>query len=290
LANNDKLPVSDRPRVQKAIQKYEEWLNRLSLVNGDYQDVVTQMVTITDEYKRSIELDLIFDSQDDFLYRQKGQIKVDNTVLEEFLPILVTKALAQELNNYNTLLFGPTTCFSGIWFESSIKNASLGGGIKIRGKDHDFSISRKIYIQTSYQPDFIEPITLEANLAYISAECKTNLDKTMFQEASATAVDVKTTIPGAKYYLLCEWLDMTPISTSTTAIDEIIILRKAKRVSSDLRSRFNTHQGRVENRDFYSRYLQSHPLSPESFLRFTNHIKNLLEESTEDDALRRGYF
>lgn len=247
LANNDKLPAYDRPRVQNAIQRYEEWLNRLSLVGGDYQDIVTQMVTITDEYKRYIELELIFDSQEDFLYRQKGQIKVDNAVLEEFLPILVTKALEQELNNYNTLLFGPTNCFSGIWFESSIKNASLGGGIKVRGKDHDFAISRKIYIQTSYNPDFIEPATLEMNLAYISAECKTNLDKTMFQEASATAVDVKTSIPGAKYYLLCEWLDMTPINTSTTAIDEIIILRKAKRMSSDMRSRFNTYQGRTQN-------------------------------------------
>lgn len=57
----------------------------------------------------------------------------------------------------------------------------------------------------------------------------------MFQEAAATALDVKTAVPVAKYYLLCEWLDMTPISTATTAIDEVIILRKARRLASDIR-------------------------------------------------------
>ena len=53
----------------------------------------------------------------------------------------------------------------------------------------------------------------------------------MFQEAAATALDIKTAIPGAAYYLLCEWLDMTPISTSTTAVDEIIILTQSEEAS-----------------------------------------------------------
>lgn len=48
----------------------------------------------------------------------------------------------------------------------------------------------------------------ETHIAYVAAECKTNLDKTMFQEAAATALDVKSAVPGANYYLLCEWLDI----------------------------------------------------------------------------------
>lgn len=84
-------------------------------------------------------------------------------------------------------------------------------------------------MKASYRHDF-EPedtLTLSANLGYVLAELKTNLDKTMFQEASATAHDVKQAVPGAKYYLLCDFLDMTPISTATTDIDEILITRKA---------------------------------------------------------------
>lgn len=64
------------------------------------------------------------------------------------------------------------------------------------------------------------------------AELKTNLDKTMFQEASATAHDVKQAVPDAKYYLLCDFFDMTPISTATTDIDDILITRKAKHLSA----------------------------------------------------------
>jgi hypothetical protein len=47
----------------------------------------------------------------------------------------------------------------------------------------------------------------------VVSECKTNLDKTMFQGACATAHDVKSSVSGARYYLLAEWLDMTPVST-----------------------------------------------------------------------------
>lgn len=34
-------------------------------------------------------LDLIFDNLSDFLYRQKGQLKLDNSIIEEFLPWLL---------------------------------------------------------------------------------------------------------------------------------------------------------------------------------------------------------
>lgn len=243
LVQNEKLPAEDRPRVERAIARYETWLQQLKAVRGTYQEIVASQISLLDDYKRYIEVDLVFDSDNDFLYRQKGQVKLDNTIIEEFLPILVTTALADQLQGYD-LSFGPTTCFSGIRFESSITHRQPGGGMHLREKDHDFAICRHLFIQTSHQPDFQESITAETHIAYVVAECKTNLDKTMFQEAAATALDVKTAVPGAAYYLLCEWLDMTPISTSTTAIDEIIILRKAKRLSSNIRGQFNTATGR----------------------------------------------
>jgi len=112
----------------------------------------------------------------------------------------------------------------------------------------------------------------------------------MFQEAAATALDVKTAIPGAAYYLLCEWLDMTPISTSTTAIDEIIILRKAKRLPSNIRGQFNTAAGRRQNRAVFTEYLEANPFLAETFSRFLDYIRKLVSADTEDDVLTRGYF
>ncbi len=110
-------------------------------------------------------------------------------------------------------------------------------------------------------------------MAFVVAECKTNLDKTMFQEATATAHDVKTSVPGAKYFLLCEWLDMTPISTAPTDIDEVIILRKAKRLSSNKRKDFSTYEGRQANRDEYKNFLESNLIQYEMILRFLTHTR-----------------
>jgi len=247
------------------------------------------MVSLLNDYKLYIDVDLIFDSNQDFLYRQKGQLKLDNTILEEFLPILVTTVLVNQLQDYD-LLFGPMTCLSGIQFKSEIVDDQPGGGMRVGEKNQFFAISRKLFIRTSHHPDFQKAVTRETHIAYVAAECKTNLDKTMFQEAAATALDVKIVVPAAKYYLLCEWLDMTPINTSTTAIDEILILRKAKRLSSNVRQAFNTAKGRRQNREFFVEYLKSNPLSVETFSRFLTHIHNLISDDAEDDVLNRGYF
>jgi len=289
LILNEKLPTEDQPRVRQAIECYERWLQELRDVRGTYSEAIAHMVSLLNAYKRSIEVDLVFDSNKDFLYRQKGQLKLDSTIIEEFLPVLVTIALENRLQGYE-LSFGPTTCFSGIRFESSITSPRLGGGMRLRKKDHDFAISRKLFIQTSHQPDFRENVTMETYIAYVATECKTNLDKTMFQEAAATALDVKTAVPGAKYYLLCEWLDMTPINTGITAIDEIIILRKGKRLSANIRGRFNTAAGRQTNRATFMAHLESHPFSVETFARFLDHIQKMIDKDEEDNVLARGYF
>ncbi len=63
---------------------------------------------------------------------------------------------------------------------------------------------KKLFLKSSHNSNFTNSITEETYLAYVAAECKTNLDKTMFQEASATAHDLKIAVVGAKYYLVCE--------------------------------------------------------------------------------------
>ena len=160
----------------------------------------------------------------------------------------------------------------------------------IRSKDQDFAISRKLFLRASHRSSFKEAVTEETNIAYIAAEIKTNLDKTMFQEAAATALDVKSVVPGARYYLLCEWLDMTPISTTTTAIDEVIVLRKNKRLSSSVRSEFASAGGRKRGRESYLEYLTNNPFSVDTFSRFLSHVRTLVANDAEENVLSRGYF
>jgi Bpu10I restriction endonuclease len=290
LLENGKLPKNEKFRVQEAIEKYKSWIDELKSSEGDLT-VVPQMVSLLTSYKRYIDLDLIFDSEDDFLYRQKGQLKLDNSIIEEFLPILVTTVFRESLKNKN-LSFGPTQCFSALRFESTLRSSPVGGGMSVRSKDQDFAISRKIFIKASHDKNFSESVSNEANIAYVTAECKTNLDKTMFQEGAATALDVKTSVPGAKYFLLCEWLDMSPISSSLTAIDEILILRKAKRLSSNVRSAFSTVEGRKRSREEFGQYLDTYPFSLDVFLRFLGEIGRLIghDDLDETDVLSKGYF
>jgi hypothetical protein len=289
LLSNAKLPGTDKPRVEEAFHYYESWRAALLNLEGTFEDKISQAVKLLNDYRLYLDLDVIFDSPNDFLYRQKGQLKLDNTVIEEFLPIVITGILQEDFAALN-LEFGPNTCFSSIYFTSSLAAPEPGGGLTIRQKDQDFVISRPVYIQASHTHDFREVITGRTNLAYVAVECKTNLDKTMFQEAAATALDLKTSVPSAKYYVLCEWLDMTPISSSVTAIDEIIILRKAKRLPSSIRGQFNTIHGRRENRSTYEHHLRSNPFGMDTLARFINHVRRLLGETSEDEVLKRGHF
>ena len=74
LLGNRKLPAGDRPGVHTAIERYEVWIEELGRIEGAGEHLVEPMVEALNRYKLSIDLDLIFDSKDDFLYRQKGQL------------------------------------------------------------------------------------------------------------------------------------------------------------------------------------------------------------------------
>ena len=290
---NEKLPAVDIPRVEAAIVRYGQWITALKAVTGTPQQRIHGMVALLNEYRLYIDLDLVFDSPQDFLYRQKGQLKLDNSVIEEFLPQLVQPAVLPEIEGHEVVV-GPTTCFSSIYFSTSLEVPVVGGGLEIRAKNQDFAISKKLFLKASHDPAFTGPatVTKETHIGFVVSECKTNLDKTMFQEACATAHDVKTAVSGARYYPLCEWLDMTPLSTAPTDIDEIILLRKAKRINSNVRAKYATFAGRQANRTNYSKYLTDNPFRVEVFERFVNHIRGILrnEAPVESDVLVRGYF
>jgi Bpu10I restriction endonuclease len=293
LLQNDKVPSTDKPRIQTAIDRYKKWTTALRSVKGTPEERLREMVRLLNEYRNAVDIELIFDSDQDFLYRQKGQLKLDNSVVEEFLPRLVDPELIPELKPLEVSA-GPATCFLSVYFTSTLSALSPGGGLSIRAKDQDFAISKRLYVQASYSKDFKAGTSevRETTLAYIAAECKTNLDKTMFQEACATARDTKLAVPGARYYLRCEWLDMTPVSAATTDIDEVLILRMAKRLGSNVRQNFSEAAKRREIRNEYVKFLTDNPFRPDIFARFVGHVRSLVSDKPpeEQTVLKQGYF
>ncbi len=105
LLDNGKLPADDLPRVRSAIERYDAWIAGLDGLRG--RQPVESLVASLNGYKKFIDLNLIYDSDEDFLYRQKGQLKLDNTVLEEFLPRLVGNQFAERMEGRG-LMIGPS--------------------------------------------------------------------------------------------------------------------------------------------------------------------------------------
>jgi len=286
---NPRLPNADKERLEEAVIKYHEWIDELQLVESGQVDAVEKLVEITNKYKRFIELDLIFDSTDNFLYRQKGQLKLDNTILEEFLPQLVFRSLRGIDESFE---LGPRNTFAGLSFLSSVGNPGEAGEPNIRTKNQDFILGKKLYLKTSFDSDFKNYKLIESHLGYLCAECKTNLDKTMFQEAVATSRDLKIAVPGSLYFLVCEFLDMTPVSIISTQIDDVLIVRKMKRMSSNIRQEFRTPEARRIHRQQYVEFLDASKYYPDVFQRMISKIQTLIDDTSPsvDKVLNRGHF
>jgi hypothetical protein len=286
---NKAMPEGDLERLQAAEKRYQVWIKALNDVQRGSANCVQRLVDATNIYKRYVELDLIFDSPGNFLYRQKGQLKLDNTILEEFLPHLVYRSLKGLEDGYE---LGPASTFAGVTMLSTLGKHGSGGLPRILSKDQDFVLGRRLYLRTSFDSSFGTFDAQDAALGYICAECKTNLDKTMFQEAVATSRDLKQAVPGSLYFLIAEFLDMTPRSTTATQIDDVLIVRKAKRISSNIRQDFKTPESRKTNREEHAKFIDSSKYSASVFQRMVDKIQALIDtkDPTEKVVLERGYF
>lgn len=85
--------------------------------------------------------------------------------------------------------------------------------------------------------------------------------------------------------------DLPRVRTAGTAIEEVIVLRKAKRISAEVRRHFSTVASRRANREIYERHLRNHPLNADAFQRLISHVGRLFEDgASEQAALERGWF
>jgi len=289
LLENPRLPVADKPRVEEALVRYREWIKELESVRAGRKGAVQKLVDATNKYKAFIELKLIFDSPEDFLYRQKGQLKLDNTILEEFLPQLMFRGLSLPAGTFE---FGPQKTFAGLSFTSGLGNTGQGGQASLRTKDQDFVLGKRLFLMTSFDREFRDAKRMEAHLGYVCAECKTNLDKTMFQEAVATSRDLKIAVPASLYFLVCEFLDMTPVSITSTHIDDVLIVRKAKRMNSNVRQEYRTASDRKAHRSEYLEFLDGSKYHADVFQRMIDKIQAMADDRdpTAGKVLSRGYF
>jgi hypothetical protein len=163
---------------------------------------------------------------------------------------------------------------------------ALGGkpAVEVKQKDADFAVGKTIHYKFSPDSDFLAAKTTEGKLvlAVLAAECKVNLDKTMFQEAAGTAARLKQGCPMSRYYLLVEYLDMEPEDCRLTAIDNVFLLRHAKRLPFGKRTEYDEVKAQHE----------ASPIDAEIVWRFCLEIQSFVSAIWYEPgkALERGSF
>lgn len=276
---------NDKDVLEEAIDAYEDWIHRLGGLTSSGRERVAEMVRLLNQYKNFLEVDLIMYRGSSFLRRQKGQLKLDNTVLEEFLIHLIHPSILNGLDDLDRLEVGPKNAFMSLAFSPrSLEDLITKPEVFVKTKDQDFVVGTTVHYKLSTTEDFRSQSTESGSfvLAVLAVECKVNLDKTMFQEAAGTATRLKQGCPAARYHVLVEYLDMTPEDCRLTAIDNVWVLRHAKRLPANKRP----IPGEVE------RQHKEYPIDPELIWRFVQEIQALIDATwyNPDETLRRGTF
>lgn len=276
--------VADKPLLEEAMKAYKAWITKMKAINKTGDDFLREMVDCLNQYKDYLEVDLIARYGSEFLKRQKGQLKLDNSVIEEFLPYLVDRKLLNNLPTTFNVETGSQTSFMSLSFCPSSIQRLDEPEIVIKEKDQDFAIGKTIYYKFSSDQSFSAAKTKDGKLflAVMAAECKVNYDKTMFQECAGTAARLKQGCPISKYYALVEYLDMQPEDTRLTSIDNVFLLRKAKRLP-------------YEKRGVYEEVKRQHEDNPICFdvmKKFVTEMQNFINATwyNPDEALERGSF
>lgn len=282
---NPKCSKTDMQVLSNVLQAYQEWRSKIEALQSRKKELVREMTSCLNWYKDLLEVELIMKSGSTFLRRQKGQLKLDNSVIEEFLIDVICPEIIAGLD-LTQVVVGPTKTFMSVSFlPPSFTDADSVVSTVFKEKDMDFVVGKKVYYAFSTNPDLLSSgkgTQGDLNLGVVAAECKVNLDKTMFQEAAGTAARLKQGCPVARYFLVIEYLDMTPEDPRLTAIDNVFLLRHAKRLP-------------VNKRDIYDEVAQQHksyPIDYEVVWRIIQEVQATVDavQLRADDVLKRGSF
>jgi hypothetical protein len=262
--------------LQEIRVKYNEWKSKnLSLIGpmkAEIQDadfeIIQQRVSFLNEYKDFID-------QQHYAEKFDSRSNLHSSALEEFMYYLFKDLISEYSDN---ALIGKAHVFKDIFFradnyELMIKTANA----KIEIKDHDFTIGTRINVaMNTLGYDNTEKYTWD--IPAIAIECKTYLDKTMLQDASTAAEELKHRNPNAMYIVVAEWLKLTDsINLKKFKIDQIYVIRKQKNTDREFR---------------YEKSYIKNPIYPDTIFHLFSFVRDFLTKNWEagiDYGLSKGY-
>jgi hypothetical protein len=213
--------------------QYNRWRKANELLKGPYVTATDRDTQIVEERVRLLNEYKDFVDQQHYAEKFDSRSNLHSSVLEEFMLYLFRDMVA-ELSDH--ALFGKSHTFKDMFFKAdSYGDMLLHPKLLIEKKDHDFAIGVKLEARfrcagqdLDHQDTFDVPA--------VAIECKTYLDKTMLQDASTAAEQLKHRNPNAMYIVVSEWLKLTEsVNLRKFKIDQIYVLRKQKNTDREFR-------------------------------------------------------
>ncbi len=214
-------------------KRYDQWKSANEKLFGPFSktdecdsETIKNRVNLLNEYKEFLD-------QKHYAKKFDSRSNLHSSVLEEFMYYLF-RDIVHEISK--TALIGKSHSFRDVFFRPpSYKEMINKPYALVEIKDHDFAIGASV--KATIKCDGSE-ISEEHNwdIPAVAIECKTYLDKTMLQDASTAADQLKQKNPNAIYIVVAEWLKLTEsVNLKKYKIDQIYVLRKQKNTDREFR-------------------------------------------------------
>ncbi len=213
--------------------RYNQWKSANEALIGPVAEtaendstIIAERVRILNEYKEFLD-------QQHYAEKFDSRSNLHSSVLEEFMYYLfrdIVRGISE------TALIGKSHSFKDVFFRApSYKEMVKKPHALVEIKDHDFAIGASVKATIKCNGS---EISEEHNwdIPAVAIECKTYLDKTMLQDVSTAADQLKQKNPNAMYIVVAEWLKLTEsVNLKKYKIDQIYVLRKQKNTDREFR-------------------------------------------------------
>lgn len=212
---------------------YNEWkaanealIGPITNLNPGDSGIIAQRVKLLNDYKEFLD-------QQHYAEKFDSRSNLHSSVLEEFMYYLF-RDIVRGISV--TALIGKSHSFKDIFFRAPSYREMVEkpyGLVEI--KDHDFAIGASVKATMKCEgSSFTEEHHWD--IPAVAIECKTYLDKTMLQDVSTAAEQLKQKNPNALYIVVAEWLKLTEsVNLKKYKIDQIYVLRKQKNTDREFR-------------------------------------------------------
>lgn len=190
------------------------------------QNIIEKRVHLLNEYKNFLD-------QQHYAEKFDSRSNLHSSVLEEFMFYLFRDLVRGISDN---ALIGKSHSFKDVFFRANSYSSMVQTpSALIEKKDHDFAIGTSIKAVMSCSGSN-EVEEHDWDVPAVAIECKTYLDKTMLQDVSTAAEQLKQKNPNAMYIVVAEWLKLTEsVNLKKYKIDQIYVLRKQKNTDREFR-------------------------------------------------------